>query len=301
MTKNISVVLSDDKYTHIPLKSGDKLPTRSIPVSAESNNNLIIKPDGLFKAENTGLSTVAHDYTLDGTGQNDKPLSVHISSLEENIIKVYLQEDPGGGLYLPGRTLISSIEHNNSINGDGINDKLGIRISNKAGNSLKLVDQPIINRGGLFTKPTETIKCASVGGPVICEGPDTPGAETACGKFGTGVYWKKKIMLREASSGDNNILVFPDLISVPCKSDETPVPYQLLINYPTIKPGNTPHIYLLLICTEIPTHTINLINRHKAEIKRGVAITTPTGLDDIYSASNPGSGPIYILRYMYGA
>lgn len=302
MTKRTPVVLSDNNALHKPLEPGNKIPTDSIPVSANPRNNTSIKSDGLFAPTFSGITAVNHDYTLDGDGSNNNPLSVRVSNLRENIISMRQSADASGGLYIWEGNFISSVMHNNSMNGTGgPNDELGIRISNKTGNSLQLIDNPITGGGGLYAAQKETIKYADMTGPIICEGPDNPGAEVACGKFGNGVYWKKKITLNKVKNGDNAILVYPQLLSLPCKSDSTPVPYQLIINYPLIQSGQTPYIYLYLICSEIPTHHINRRTLYKSEIRRGVAITTPTGLDDIYDTANPGSGPYYMLQYMYSS
>lgn len=302
MTKRTPVVLSDNNALHKPLEPGNKIPTDSIPVSANPGNNISIKSDGLFAPTFSGITTVNHDYTLDGDGSNNNPLSVRVSNLDENIISTRGPVADSGGLYIPESTFISSVMHNNSMNGTGeSNDKLGIRISNKTGNSLQLIDNLITSGGGLYAAQKETIKYADMTGYIICEGPDNPSAEVACGKFGSGVYWKKKITLSKVKNGDNDILVYPQLLSFPCKSDDTPVPYQLIINYPLIQSGQTPYIYLYLICSGIPTHIINLRTLYKSEIRRGVAITTPTGLDDIYETANPGNGPQFVLQYMYSS
>lgn len=302
MTMKIPVVLSDDSNTHSPLKRGNKLPTNTTPVSTEKGNTLTTKPDGLFTPKKTGLFAIKHDYTLSGDGTDNNPLSVRVSNLRENIIQIRQQADNSGGLYLPGNTFLPSVAHNNSLNGSGKSDnKLCVRISNKTGNSLQLIDHPVTGGGGLYAAQKETIKYADITGPILCEGPDNPGAEVACGKFGGGVYWKQKITLSKAMDGDNDFLVYPELLSIPCKSDGTPVPYHMLVNYPLVQAGQTPCIYLYLICSEIPTHTINRRTLYKSEIRRGVAVTTPTGLDDIYDTANPGSGPYYMLHYMFSS
>lgn len=302
MTKRTPVVLSGNNALHKPLDPGDKIPANSIPVSASPGNNTSIKSDGIFAPEQAGLTAIKHDYTLSGDGTDNNPLSVRVSNLRENIIQTRQQGDNSGGLYIWEGKFLPSVAHNNSMNGSGKSDnKLCVRISNKTGNSLQLIDTPVTGGGGLYATQKETIKYADITGPIICEGPDNPGAEVACGKFGGGVYWKKKITLNKAKNGDNDILVYPELLSIPCKSDSTPVPYQLIINYPLIQSEQTPYIYLYLICSETPTHHINRRTLHKSEIRRGVAVTTPTGLDDIYSTANPGSGPNYMLQYMYSS
>lgn len=302
MTKRTPVVLSDNNALHEPLEPGNKIPTDSIPVSANPGNNISIKSDGLFAPTFSGITSVNHDYTLDGDGSNNNPLSVRVSNLDENIISTRESVAESGGLYIPESTFISSVMHNNSMNGTGgSNDKLGIRISNKTGNSLQLIDNAMSGGGGLYTTQKEDIKYTNISLPIICEGEDDLSADFACGKLGNGVYWKKKVTLSKAKYGDNDILVYPQLLSLPCKSDGTLVPYQLLINYPLIQPGETPYVYLFLICTEIPTHVISRSTLSVSKIYRGIAISTPTGLDDIYDTANPGHGPYYMLQYMYNA
>ncbi|WP_218078324.1 hypothetical protein [Escherichia coli] len=302
MTTKTPVVLSDDNSTHLPLGHGNVLPENSIPVSAEHNNTVTTKPDGLFATKPAGMTVANHDYTLSGNGDSSNPLSVRISNLDGNIIIMRQFADDSGGLYLWENEFISSVIHNNSMNGTGgSDDKLGIRISSNTGNSLQLIDNAVSGGGGLYTTQKEDIKYANISLPIICEGEDDLSADFACGKLGNGVYWKKKVILSKAKYGDNDILVYPQLLSLPCKSDGTLVPYQLLINYPLIQPGETPYVYLFLICTEIPTHVISRSTLSVSKIYRGVAISTPTGLDDIYDTANPGHGPYYMLQYMYNA
>lgn len=296
------VVLSDNSNTHSPLGRGNKLPTNVIPVSTESDNTLTMKPDGLFIQQEHGLSAINHDYSLGGSGSQGDPLLIRVSNLNENVLQMRQQEDSNGGLYFPENAILQSVAHNNSLNGNGnSDDKLCVRISNKVGNSLQLVDAAPANGGGLYVMQKNAPQRADITNPIICDGPDDLSAEYACGKLGNGVYWKKKVVLTKAKYGDNNILVYPYLTTIPCKSDGSPVPYQLLVNYPLIQSGETPYVYLLLICSEVPTHTFSLTDRYKREIRRGIAITTPTGLDDVYGVSNPGSGPYYTLHYMYSA
>lgn len=303
MTTKTPVVLSDDNSTHLPLGHGNILPENSIPVSAEHNNTVTIKPDGLFATKPAGMDVANHDYTLSGNGDSSNPLSVRISNLDGNTIIVRQFADNSGGLYLWENECISSVMHNNSMNGTGgSDDKLGVRISSNTDNNLQLIDNAVSGGGGLYTtQKKEDIKFAYTSSSILCEGADDLSASPACGKLGNGVYWKKKVTLSKAKYGDNDILVYPQLSSLPCKSDGTPVPYQLLINYPLIQPGETPYVYLFLICTEIPTHVISRSARSISKIYRGAAISAPTGLDDIYTSANPGHGPYYMLRYMYNA
>lgn len=296
MTKRTPVVFGDNNALHEPLVLDDKLPTNSIPVSANSGNAVAIKSDGLFCDEPSELSTIQHDYSLNGNGSNNYPLSVRVSNLNDNVIKMQRNGNDHDGLYIPDDTFLKSIQHDNTLSGDGTNARsLYVNVSNKEHNRMKLTG------AGLYVSPATTMKYADTMAPILCEGPDNLSEETACGKFGKGVYWKKKVTLTNARKGDNNIRATANLLSLPCKSDGTLVHYQLRIEYPTIRATDTPYIYLYLICMEIPTHFITLSGKYIAKIYRGVAIMTPTGLDDIYDAANPGNGPYYSLQYIYAA
>ncbi len=300
MTENTPVVLSDNNALHKPLEPGNKLPTDSIPVSANPRNNISIKSDGLFAPTFSGITAVNHDYTLDGDGSSNNPLSVRVSNLKENIIQVRQHADNSGGLYIWEGNFMSSVIHNNSMDGTGkSDDNLRVRVSNKTNNRLLSMQLPVTSGGGLYTKPQKVIKCADKELGFVCNGLDDPSAESACGKFGSGVYWKLKITLNDADTGDNNILVYPQLVTLPCKSDGALVPFQLKVDYPQVISTVTPYIYLYLICSEIPTHHIVPSTLYKSEIRRSATITTPTGLDDVYNTGNSASGVLATLRYIY--
>ncbi len=82
------VVVSDDGKKHETLDSGDTLAPGSIPISPESGNGLTIKSDGLFAEPggggSEGISVVAHDSSLSGSGTDGSPLAVRVSGRSGN-------------------------------------------------------------------------------------------------------------------------------------------------------------------------------------------------------------------------
>lgn len=294
MPSHTPVVLSDDSRTHKPLDRGSTLPGAVFPVSAGSNNNLTVKSDGLFATEVQGLVSLTHDQSLTGDGGTADPLAVRLSTLDDNAIQLLKQGGSEQGLYVPGDTFLPSVTHDNSLNGNGITTDLSVRISSKSENRLYL------EYGAPHVARTEAITCKTFTMPIICEGPDDPTADTACGKWGQGVYWKKKYGLSDAPSGDMNVFANVSLRDTPCKADGTHVPCTVFLGYPSyLNSGETPWVYVWLVCAEVPTHIIRTASGALAEIRRGVAVSTPTGLDDLYGVSNPGSGPYIEIRYMF--
>lgn len=98
------VVVSDDGKKHETLDSGDTLAPGSIPISAESGNGLTVKSDGLFAEPggggSEGISVVAHDSSLSGSGTDGSPLAVRVSGRSGNSLSVEsdgLFAQAGGG------------------------------------------------------------------------------------------------------------------------------------------------------------------------------------------------------------
>lgn len=301
MSKNTPVVLSDNNQEHIPLSPGETLAPDSIPLSAESNNNITLKDDGLYVPPHSGLTNVHHDYSLGGTGTVEDPLAVRVSNLDGNIIQVRQQADDSGGLYVNGNTFMRSVNHDNSLYGDGTTDnKLTVSISSKPDNTLQFIDQEVGAEGGLYVPPTKVLKRAAASGNFSLGYPDNPAANSACGKFGNGVYWKTTTTLSAADTGDTNVLVQAYMKQIPCRSDKTPVPYQLLADIRTTSSTEKPSVVLWLICMEAPTHILDTSTGNVSQLIRsnnGI----PSGLDDLYPAGNVSNEPWYILQYLYSS
>ncbi len=302
MSKNTPVVLSDNNQAHIPLAPGEKLPPDSIPVSAENNNNITVKDDGLFVPPYSGLTTINHDYSLGGSGSVEDPLTVRVSNLDGNIIQVRQQADDSGGLYVNGNSFMQSVAHDNSLNGNGTtNDKLGVRVSNRANNTLQFIDEEIGVEGGLYVPPAKTMKRKATSGNFSFNYPDNTAGASACGKYGSGVYWKTDVTLSQPDNGDANVLVHAQLQQIPCRSDKTPVPYQLFVDYNSVSSSQKPGIYLWLICMEAPTHLLDTSTGNISQLTRGDSGLSSGGLNDLYPSGNVAVEPRYIVQYLFSS
>lgn len=301
MPKNTPVVLSDNSQAHVPLASGEKLSPGSIPVSAESNNNITVKDDGLFVPPFSGLTTINHDYSLGGSGSAEDPLTIRVSNLDGNAIQVRQQADDSGGLYVNGNAFMRSVAHDNSLNGDGsVDDELGIRISNKTDNVLQFIDQEVGAGGGLYVPPAKAMKRKTTSGNFSFNYPDSTTAASACGKYGSGVYWKTDVTLSQPDDGDTNVLVHAQLQGVPCRSDKTPVPYQLFVDYNSVSSTQKPSINLRLICMEAPTHILDTSTGNISQLTRGDSGVSG-GLSDLYPSGDVAIEPRYIVQYLFSS
>ncbi|EFN7975609.1 hypothetical protein ED769_14875 [Escherichia coli] len=302
MSKNTPVVLSDNNQEHIPLAPGEKLSPDSIPVSTESNNNITVKDDGLFVPPYSGLTTINHDYSLGGSGSVEDPLTVRVSNLDGNAIQVRQQADDSGGLYVNGNAFMQSVAHDNSLNGDGTtNNKLGVRVSNRANNTLLFIDEEIGAEGGLYVPPAKTLKRKATSGNFSFNYPDNTAGASACGKYGSGVYWKTDVTLYQPDDGDTNVLVHAQLQQIPCRSDKTPVPYQLFVDYKSVGSSQKPGIYLWLICMEAPTHLLDTSTGNISQLTRGDTGLSSGGLNDLYPSGNAAVEPRYIVQYLFSS
>lgn len=301
MPKNTPIILSEDNQAHMPLAPGETLPPGSIPVSTESNNNITVKDDGLFVPPYTGLTEVNHDYSLNGDGSSDNPLAVRVSNLDSNIIEMRQQADDSGGLYVDGRSFMQSVAHDNSLNGNGTTaDKLSVRVSNRAGNTLLLIDQDADEEGGLYVPPANALKRRTTSGYFAFNYPDSTASANACGKYGSGVYWKAEVTLSQPDNGDANVLVHAQLLQIPCRSDKTPVPYQLFVDYKSVNSTQKPGIYLWLICTEAPTHLLDTSTGTVTQLTQGDG-GIPGGLNDLYPTGDVAVEPRYIVQYLFSS
>ncbi len=301
MSKNTPVILGDSNKAHVPLAPGETLSPDSLPVSAESNNNITVKDDGLFVPPYSGLTAINHDHSLSGTGSAENPLTVHISNLDGNAVQVRQQGDSSGGLYVNGDAFIQSVAHDNSLNGNGTtNDKLGVRVSNRDGNTLQFIDQEVGAGGGLYVPPERTMTRKAASGNFSFHYPDNPAATSACGKFGTGVYWKTIVTLSQPDNGDTNVMVHAQLQRVPCRSDGTPVPYSLRAEYRAISSSEKLSVVLWLMCAEAPTHLLDTSSRSVVRLTRGSA-GAPGGLSDLYPTADTSVEPMYTIQYLFSS
>lgn len=302
MPKNVPIVLSETHMSHIPLAQGDTLSPDSIPVSRETHNNIMVKADGLFVPPYTGLTEVNHDYSLDGDGTTGDPLTVRISNLPDNIVQMRQQADDSGGLYVSNLSYLTRVHHGDGLTGDGTPDnELSVLISPQSDNALHLINEPTSSRNGLYVPADATLKRSAAGGNFSFNYPDNTAATAACGRYGSGVYWKTIVTLDNANTGDANVLAQAYLRRIPCHSDETPVPYQIFVSYRTVSSSEKPSVIIWFICTEVPTHLLDTTTREMAKLCRGYNGLSSGGLNDLYPVADTGSPvePEYIIQYLY--
>lgn len=133
--------------------------------------------------------------------------------------------------------------------------------------------------------------------------PDNKSANTACGKMGTGVYWKVTISLDNAGAG--NVAVIPKVWTnnIPCMEDGTLVPYQFVVDYVESRNNAIPSAAVWLICMGVPTHLMDVTNGTMKKLQRAENGLT-NGLDDLYPLAPDGEysqEPVWSREYFYDA
>lgn len=152
-----------------------------------------------------------------------------------------------------------------------------------------------------FNIKGKTLTRGTGGGNFSFGYPDNKSAKTACGKMGTGVYWKVTVPMSNAGSG--NVAVFPHIWTndIPCMEDGTLVPYQFVVDYIEANNNATPSAAVWLICMGVPTHTINVTSGALKKLQR-VENGLNNGLDSLYPLAPEGEyaqEPQWRREYFY--
>jgi hypothetical protein len=161
-----------------------------------------------------------------------------------------------------------------SLQGDGVVGSLGVRLSKTSDNGLSLRDD------GLFAS---RMTRGTGGGNWSFGYPDSPWAKNACGKMGSGVYWKTTADMPRANVGDVNVKLDVWIKNLPCMEDGTLVSHRIIIDYATATTSTKPTAAIWLICDTAPTHMINLETKTVIKLQRNPESQT-TGLPEYPTA-----------------
>lgn len=188
-----------------------------------------------------------------------------------------------------------------TVEGDGTNAEglFKVKLSSKSGNALSIDAE----NGGLFVPPTQSLKRVTGSGNFSFGYPDNKSAKNACGKMGTGVYWKVTFSLDKAGAG--NVAVVPRIWTnnIPCMEDGTLVPYQIVTDYVAANNNAVPSVAVWLICMGVPTHLMSITDGTLEKLQRADNGLT-NGLDDLYPLAPEGEyaqEPQWRHEYFYTA
>lgn len=133
--------------------------------------------------------------------------------------------------------------------------------------------------------------------------PDNKSAKSACGKMGTGVYWKSTVTLDGAGPGNVDTMSRFWTVNIPCLEDGTLVPYQIIVDYLTSANNAVPSAAVWLICMGVPTHTMDITNGTLKKLQMSADATT-SGLTGVYPVAPTGEyaqEPQWRREYFYDA
>lgn len=227
------------------------------------------------------------DSTLTGWGELSSQLAVQVSADSQNELTVLQPEnsDTPGLFARPISAMLfaadDSIVKTSNYQGNPKNAAIAARISTRANNNLRLIpnSESSAERGLFASKMTR----GTGGGNWSFGYPDSPGAKNACGKIGSGVYWKSTIEMSNANAGDVNVKVDVWIKNLPCMEDGTLVSHRVLVDYVSATTSAKPTAAIWLICDTAPTHMINIETKTITKLQRSPESTT-TGLPDYPTA-----------------
>lgn len=133
--------------------------------------------------------------------------------------------------------------------------------------------------------------------------PDTKTAKNACGKMGSGVYWKVTVSLDSAGNGNTNMIPQFWTTKIPCMEDGTLVPYKFVVDYVAAANNAVPSVAVWLICDGVPTHLMDITTGTATKLQRADNGLT-NGLDDLYPLAPEGEfayEPTWSSTYFYDA
>lgn len=250
------------------------------------------------------------DSTLTGWGELSSQLAVQVSADSQNELTVLQPEnsDTPGLFARPISAMLfaadDSIVKTSNYQGNPKNAAINVRVSSRENNALKLIpNSESSSERGLYVPPTQSLKRGTGGGNFSFGYPDNKSAKNACGKMGTGVYWKVTISLDNAGAG--NVAVVPRIWTnnIPCMEDGTLVPYQIVTDYVAANNNAVPSVAVWLICMGVPTHLMSITDGTLKKLQRGDNGLT-NGLDDLYPLAPEGEyaqEPQWRREYFYTA
>lgn len=227
------------------------------------------------------------DSTLTGWGELSSQLAVQVSADLQNELTVLQPEnsDTPGLFARPISAMLfaadDSIVKTSNYQGNPKNAAIAARISTRANNNLRLIpnSESTAERGLFASKMTR----GTGGGNWSFGYPDSPGAKNACGKIGSGVYWKSTVEMSNANAGDVNVKVDVWIKNLPCMEDGTLVSHRVLVDYASATTSAKPTAAIWLICDTAPTHMINIETKTITKLQRSPDALT-TGLPDYPTA-----------------
>lgn len=227
------------------------------------------------------------DSTLTGWGELSNQLAVQVSADPQNELTVLQPEnsDTPGLFARPISAMLfasdDSINKTSNYQGNPKNAAVAVRVSTRSGNNLRVIplSESSTERGVFAGKMTR----GTGRGNWSFGYPDSPGAKNACGKIGSGVYWKSTIEMSNANAGDVNVKVDVWLKNLPCMEDGTLVSHRVLVDYVSATTSAKPTAAIWLICDTPPTHMINIESKTITKLQRSPESPT-TGLPDYPTA-----------------
>lgn len=237
--------------------------------------------------ENMQGRMVLTDATLTGWGDVSSELAVQVSADSQNELTVLQPENSDNpGLYArPISAMLfasdDSIVKTSNYEGNPKNAAVAVRVSTRANNNLRLIpnSESTTERGLFASKMTR----GTGGGNWSFGYPDSPGAKNACGKMGSGVYWKTTIEMSNANAGDVNVKLDVWIKNLPCMEDGTLVSHRVIVDYASATTSAKPTAAIWLICDTAPTHMINIETKTITKLQRSPESPT-TGLPDYPTA-----------------
>lgn len=237
--------------------------------------------------ENMQGRMVLTDATLTGWGDVSSELSVQVSTDPQNELTVLQPEnsDTPGLFARPISAMLfasdDSINKTSNYQGNPKNAAVAVRVSTRSGNNLRVIplSESSTERGVFAGKMTR----GTGGGNWSFGYPDSPGAKNACGKIGSGIYFKSTIEMYNANVGDVNVKVDVWLKNLPCMEDGTLVSHRVLVDYVSATTSARPTAAIWLICDTPPTHMINIESKTITKLQRSADSPT-TGLPDYPTA-----------------
>lgn len=204
-----------------------------------------------------------------GSGDTITSTSIPVSMLEDNGITANAD-----GLYAKKAPVITSSKHT-------------VFISDTDGN----VD---LNGQSLLTRDAR--------GEFQFNVTDNKFSSDACGPFGSGVYWRKRVELSQVGTINSANPLTVWTMHLPCTGDGRIISHRL-IRDPQVHGHPAPAkptVDIWLICDEVPTHLYDLTNNTITQITRSTD-STNTGLPDFPIAAD-GEDPVqpqYVVEYAF--
>lgn len=118
---------------------------------------------------------------------------------------------------------------------------------------------------------------------------DAPENKDACGLYGTSIYLKATIQIRNAPQENTGAIVQVWTDRLPCMADGTLVPYNIWAEHPRISDSNKVIVEIYMTCPTPPTHLIDPVTKNIKKIQRPAGQVS--GLANVYPEAPEGEAP----------